>query len=36
VAQLAALLRGELPPGAVNAEHATRLHRWGHEIPTAR
>lgn len=35
VAQLAALLRGKLPHGAVNAEHATRLRRWGHEIPTA-
>ncbi|MCC6246754.1 MAG: hydroxyacid dehydrogenase [Rubrivivax sp.] len=27
VAQLAALLRGEMPPGTVNAEHATRLAR---------
>lgn len=30
VAQLALLLKGELPPGAVNAAHATRLRRWGH------
>ena len=35
VAQLAALLRGEMPPGAVNADHATRLRRWGHDIATA-
>ena len=28
VRQLAALLAGELPPGAVNAEHATRWRRW--------
>jgi len=30
VAQLAALLRGEMPVGAVNAAQATRLRRWGH------
>jgi D-3-phosphoglycerate dehydrogenase len=29
VAQLALLLRGEIPPGAVNAEHATRLRGRG-------
>ena len=29
VAQLAALLKGEIPPGAVNAGHATRLRRGG-------
>lgn len=28
VAQLAALQRGEMPPGAVNAAHATRWRRW--------
>lgn len=28
VAQLAALLRGQMPAGAVNAAHATRLQRW--------
>lgn len=28
VSQLAALMRGEIPPGAVNAAHATRLARW--------
>lgn len=28
VSQLHQLLRGTLPPGAVNAEHATRLARW--------
>ena len=28
VSQLSALLRGEVPPGAVNATHATRLRRW--------
>ena len=27
VAQLAALLKGEIPPGAVNAAQASRLHR---------
>jgi DNA-binding LacI/PurR family transcriptional regulator len=27
VVQLAALLKGEIPPGAVNAEHATRLRK---------
>ena len=30
VAQLAALLRGDIPPGALNAALATRLRRWGH------
>ena len=30
VAQLALLLKGELPPGAVNPAQATRLRRWGH------
>lgn len=29
VAQLTDLLRGQLPPGAVNPRHATRLARWG-------
>ena len=28
VAQLSALLRGEMPPGAVNPADATRLRRW--------
>ncbi|MBI2771292.1 MAG: hydroxyacid dehydrogenase [Burkholderiales bacterium] len=28
VSQLAALLKGEMPTGAVNAEHATRLRGW--------
>ncbi|MEP7300840.1 MAG: NAD(P)-dependent oxidoreductase [Caldimonas sp.] len=28
VAQVAALLRGEIPPGAVNAALATRIRRW--------
>ncbi len=28
VSQVAALIRGEVPPGAVNAAHATRLARW--------
>lgn len=28
VAQLAELLKGRIPVGAVNAEHATRLKRW--------
>ena len=28
VAQLASLLRGEMPPGAVNAPHATRIRQW--------
>lgn len=28
VAQLGALLEGRLPPGAVNAQHATRWQRW--------
>jgi D-3-phosphoglycerate dehydrogenase len=32
VSQLSLLLRGEMPPGAVNALHATRLRRWGHVI----
>ncbi|MEQ1682218.1 MAG: NAD(P)-dependent oxidoreductase [Burkholderiaceae bacterium] len=30
VAQLASLLKGEMPVGAVNAAQATRLRRWGH------
>ena len=30
VAQLAALLKGEIPPGTLNAALATRLRRWGH------
>jgi len=34
VSQLGSLLRGEIPPGAVNAPHATRLRRWGHVIDT--
>ena len=29
VAQLKAVLQGEMPIGAVNPEHATRLQRWG-------
>ena len=28
VSQIAALLRGEFPPGAVNAAHATRIRHW--------
>ncbi len=28
VAQTAQILQGRIPPGAVNAEHATRLQRW--------
>lgn len=28
VAQVASLLRGEMPTGAVNAEHATRIRQW--------
>jgi D-3-phosphoglycerate dehydrogenase len=28
VSQIAALIRGEIPPGAVNAAHATRLSQW--------
>jgi D-3-phosphoglycerate dehydrogenase len=32
VSQLRLLLKGEMPPGAVNAAHATRLRRWGHPI----
>ena len=28
VAQLEALTRGQIPPGAVNAQHATRIRRW--------
>jgi D-3-phosphoglycerate dehydrogenase len=35
VSQLTMLLQGKLPPGAVNADAATRLQRWGHSI-TAR
>jgi D-3-phosphoglycerate dehydrogenase len=34
VLQLGSLLTGEIPPGAVNAAHATRLRRWGHTIAT--
>jgi D-3-phosphoglycerate dehydrogenase len=34
VLQLGSLLAGEIPPGAVNAAHATRLRRWGHTIAT--
>jgi len=30
VEQLVQLLRGRIPPGAVNADRATRLARWGH------
>ena len=30
VAQLTLLLKGEMPPGAVNASQATRLRRWGY------
>lgn len=34
VDQLAALLRGEMPCGAVNAAQAHRLRRWGHgQVP---
>jgi D-3-phosphoglycerate dehydrogenase len=29
VAQLSSLLKGKLPPGAVNPQHAARLARWG-------
>jgi len=32
VSQLAMLLQGKLPQGAVNAGAATRLRRWGHTI----
>ncbi len=32
VAQIEALLQGRLPPGAVNATHASRLRRWGHDV----
>ncbi|MBI3369864.1 MAG: hydroxyacid dehydrogenase, partial [Burkholderiales bacterium] len=32
VAQLSALLKGQLPPGVVNAAQATRLRRWGHTV----
>ena len=32
VSQLTRLLQGEMPPGAVNAAHATRLRRWGHSL----
>lgn len=35
VDQLAALLRGEMPRGAVNAAHAHRLRRWGHGMAVA-
>jgi D-3-phosphoglycerate dehydrogenase len=28
VAQMTALLRGEMPTGAVNAAQATRIRRW--------
>ena len=28
VAQVAALIRGEMPVGAVNADHATRIRQW--------
>ena len=34
VSQLGSLLKGEIPPGAVNAPHAMRLRRWGHTIAT--
>ncbi|MBC7705864.1 MAG: hydroxyacid dehydrogenase, partial [Rhodoferax sp.] len=30
VAQLASLIRGEMPFGAVNATRATRLQKWKH------
>ena len=33
VEQVEALLRGHVPPRAINAEHATRLHRWLAEHP---
>lgn len=33
VTQLQALVEGRMPPGAVNAAHATRLQRWGHALP---
>ena len=33
VAQLTMLLQGTMPAGAVNAGSATRLRRWGHDIP---
>jgi D-3-phosphoglycerate dehydrogenase len=35
VTQLTALLKGEIPPGTVNAPHAMRLRRWGHEMKDA-
>jgi len=28
VAQITSLLGGQIPPGAVNAAHATRVRRW--------
>jgi D-3-phosphoglycerate dehydrogenase len=31
VSQIAALIAGDLPAGAVNAAHATRWRSWGHE-----
>jgi len=34
VSQLGSLLRGEIPPGAVNAAHAMRLRRWERPIDT--
>jgi len=36
VAQLAALQKGEMPPGAVNAAQATRLARWSDQNFTGR
>ena len=35
VAQIEALLQGSVPPGAVNANEATRLRRWGHAVADA-
>jgi D-3-phosphoglycerate dehydrogenase / 2-oxoglutarate reductase len=35
VAQIAALVAGRIPPGALNAEHATRLRHWGRDVPVA-
>lgn len=32
VAQIKTLLQGDLPAGAVNARHATRLRHWGHAM----
>lgn len=34
VAQVADIVQGRMPQGAVNADHATRLRRFGHALPT--